>query len=586
MITAQKRTEKVQDAPVSAAVVSSETLSTLNASDISDLNRLVPSVNLNGTFNGRVPLGIRGVSSVSNESTVGLSSGVAILIDGVPVPSDSLAGNQLNNDIRDIEVLRGPQVTLGGRTAATGVINIVTRQPSDTLTGDLSVIGTTDAEYRVNGFLAGPVAQALEFSIAAYDNDRRYPIKNTQLDHWSTQRVYGTTAKLLFKPNEDLDVTLTGHYQVMSGDGFNFLYTYLTPDTTLLAGPGGPPFLSQADLLPGITPGWGNKHYNSPINVTSRYEDRNASLVIDYHLGDLTLGSITAEQYELQSESQDLFAVSSFFWNELTQGKAPPFYNQQHFSATVQQFSQEFKLYSPVERDFSYLIGLFYSNEKVTSAMTRDFLPAYSNFTVSPTTKTTDAYLRTTWRFSPETSLVASLRYNYDQLSYNDYVQLFTYSFPPPNIAANQFATDSASFSNVVGDISIQQRLTPSVMAYFTYARGYSPAAFNTSQAISSDPQQASPKLGLAPTTRINDFELGPRARFSTMLLPRASRCSTPSSTISRCRTSTLERSDQPATGPDFGGCRDKGCRARRSVGREFADSYRLQRSIRQGHLY
>ena len=120
-------------------------------------------MNLNGTFNGRVPLGIRGVLSVSNESTVGLSSGVAILIDGVPVPSDSLAGNQLNNDIRDIEVLRGPQVTLGGRTAATGVINIVTRQPSDTLTGDLSVIGTTDAENRVSPLLAGPVAQALEF---------------------------------------------------------------------------------------------------------------------------------------------------------------------------------------------------------------------------------------------------------------------------------------------------------------------------------------------------------------------------------------------------------------------------------------
>src|SRR5208283_4263871 len=100
VITAQKRTENLQDVPVSALVVPNETLKALNATDITDLNRAVPSVNLNGTFNGRVPIGIRGVSSVSNESTVGLSSGVAILIDGVPVPSDSLAGNQLNNDIR------------------------------------------------------------------------------------------------------------------------------------------------------------------------------------------------------------------------------------------------------------------------------------------------------------------------------------------------------------------------------------------------------------------------------------------------------------------------------------------------------
>ena len=54
-----------------------------------DLNKLVPSVGLVGTFNGRVPLGMRGISSNANESTVGLASGVAIMVDGVPVPSDS-----------------------------------------------------------------------------------------------------------------------------------------------------------------------------------------------------------------------------------------------------------------------------------------------------------------------------------------------------------------------------------------------------------------------------------------------------------------------------------------------------------------
>src|SRR6202167_2590883 len=196
LITAQKRTEKLEDVPVAASVVSADELAQQNVSDISDINKLVPSVNLNGTFNGRVPLGIRGISSVSNEGTVGLSSGVAILIDGVPVPSDSLGGNQLE-DIQNIEVLKGPQATLGGRTAASGVINIVTRQPSDTATGDVSVTGTTDDEWRVNGFLSGPIASGLDYSLSAYDNDRRYPIKNTQLDDWTTQRTSGVRAKLL-----------------------------------------------------------------------------------------------------------------------------------------------------------------------------------------------------------------------------------------------------------------------------------------------------------------------------------------------------------------------------------------------------
>jgi iron complex outermembrane recepter protein len=515
VITAEKRTEKLSDIPVSAAVVSSETLANTNASDISDLNRLVPSVNLNGTFNGRVPLGIRGISSVSNEGTVGLSSGVAILIDGVPVPSDSLGGNQLE-DIQSIEVLKGPQATLGGRTAASGVINIVTRQPSNTATADLSMTGTTDSEWRVNGFLSGPITNGLDYSLSVYDNYRQYPIENTQLDNWSSQRTSGVRAKLLFKPTDDLDITLTGRYGLMTSNGMNFTYEYLTPGTTLLVGPGGPPFLNQAALLPGITPGWGNKYYNSPIDAGSRYEDRDASLNVEYRLGGgLTFGSVTAIQHETQAYSQDLFEVSGYFWNELTGGMAPPFNNQQDIYSTVQQFSQEFRLASSTDQPFSYLVGAFYSDSKVYSTTARGLLPAYNDVAVSPDTKTEDVYARTTWKFLPQTSLITSLRYNHDRLSYQDFQSLYTYSFPPPIVGVNQYASGSTSKSEVVGDISLKQQFTPEVMGYVTYARGYSPEAYNTTQAISSNPAVGVPAtLGLAPTETINHFEIGAKGIY------------------------------------------------------------------------
>src|SRR5271170_6416977 len=84
IVTAQKRPEHLQDIPVAASVVSPSELANSNVSDVSDLNRLVPSVNINGTISGRAPMGIRGVSSVSNEQAVGVPSGVAIMIDGVP----------------------------------------------------------------------------------------------------------------------------------------------------------------------------------------------------------------------------------------------------------------------------------------------------------------------------------------------------------------------------------------------------------------------------------------------------------------------------------------------------------------------
>jgi iron complex outermembrane receptor protein len=103
VITAHKRTERLADVPVSASVVSPNALLRDNAGDISDLNNIVPSVDLVGTFNGRMPMGIRGISSNANESTVGLASGVTIMVDGVPIPSDSQSGNQLE-DIKSVEV--------------------------------------------------------------------------------------------------------------------------------------------------------------------------------------------------------------------------------------------------------------------------------------------------------------------------------------------------------------------------------------------------------------------------------------------------------------------------------------------------
>lgn len=180
LITVQKRTEKLQDVPVAGVVLGANSLLNANVSDISDLNHLMPSVTLNGTINGRVPIGVRGISTVSDEGTVGISSDVAIMIDGISISSDSAAGNDVEG-IHSIEVLKGPQQTLGGCAAAAGVINMVTRGPSDTWTGAAGVTATDDNEYRLNGFIAGPMADTVKFSLSAYGSAR---ISYLQYDHW------------------------------------------------------------------------------------------------------------------------------------------------------------------------------------------------------------------------------------------------------------------------------------------------------------------------------------------------------------------------------------------------------------------
>ena len=531
VITAQKRTERLEDVPVSAAVLSTDVMESSNAGDISDLNRLVPSVMLSGSINGRVPTGMRGISSVSNEGTIGLSSGVAIMIDGVPVPSDSRAGNNLD-DAANVEVLKGPQATLGGRTAAAGVINVVTRKPSDTFVGDITLTGTDDNEYRANGFISGPIGSVVDYSLAAYYTTREYPIKNLELGKNTTQDVYGARGKLLFKPTEDLDITLMARYGRDNSKGANFVYTHVSPGAHLLFGTPpwpGPPFtppdfvidalLSQAVLMPGYTPGWDNQSYASPIEGSSRVKDTDFSADIQYSLGDLTLGSTTAYQHEKQVNVQDLFLVATYFFNTLTgapcaadgTGAVPCFGNRQTTDIDIKQFSEELKLASPTDRDFSYLVGLFYSDTKVRGLYYRDLAPAWHDTDTTSKTTTTDLYARGTLKFAGSNSLVVGLRYNYDKISYD-----YTKTVAPFAPALAPFG-ESSHESTAVGDISLQHKYNNGTMVYATYARGYSPAAYNTAyvEYADDDPLTSYTRtLGKVDKEDVDHFELGSKGTY------------------------------------------------------------------------
>jgi iron complex outermembrane receptor protein len=500
VITAQKRPEKLQDVPVAAQVVSAETLANANVADLSDLNNLVPSVQLNGTINGRVPTGIRGISSVSNEQTVGISSGVAITIDGVPVPSDSFDANNVAG-IQTVEVLLGPQSTLGGRTAASGLINLVTRGPTDSLEGFATTTVTSDGEYRLEGFLSGPLSDRIDASLSAYKFTTKYPITNLATGNKTTQDVSGARLKLLFKVTDNLDVQLMAHDELTQGHGFNFVYSYITPGHDLLFTPG--PF-TQASLLPGITPGPNNLVYKSPVTTAgATHRDNDYSVMANYRLpGGYTLSATAAYSQEDQNQTQDLFAVDNFFWQTLT-GQTV-FFNTQNQVATVKQQSAEVKIVSPADLSVSWLAGVFYSDTNVDEIYIRSLPPAGLDVHVVPDTKTTDLYARSTWKFTPTTSLVTGLRFNHDEIT-NRYNQYVSVGVSPP--AYTSLSSDSSN--TVVGDVALKQQFTDKVMGYLSYSRGYSPAAYNTSAVLTSNAPQT--PVG---KESINSYELGVKGSF------------------------------------------------------------------------
>jgi iron complex outermembrane receptor protein len=512
LITAQKRTEKLEDVPVAASVVSADVLAQQNVSDISDINKLVPSVQLNGTINGRVPMGIRGISSVSNEGTVGISSGVAIQVDGVPVPSDSYDGNDIV-DVQSVEVLKGPQATLGGRTAASGVINIVTRGPTDTPAGSADLTFTNDGEVRADGFLSGPLSDKIQGSLAVYGASIDYPIKNLAYDSKTEQDMSGFRAKLKFLLTDNFDATVMVHQAEDRSTGFNFVYIYVPPGASLIGS-------SQAVALPGITPSWNNLNYKSPVDSAGAvHKDQDASVILNYRFGNgSTLTSTSAYQRETQLQVQDIFAVDDYYWNVLTPNGppfGPPFFNTQSQNETVTQGSEEIKLASAVDQPLSYLLGVFYSDTKVDEFYDRALPPAQYVVRPIPTTATYDVYGRATWKILPTTSLVAGLRFNHDELKYAYGETINVVSFPTA-IYGPLYSQGSSSSNVVVGDFSVQQQITENSMLYATYARGYSPEAYNTSAVLYPQPGNPTAAIPLQPVGQehINHFEIGSKGTY------------------------------------------------------------------------
>ncbi|HSW04359.1 TonB-dependent receptor [Aquabacterium sp.] len=483
VITAQKRTERLKDTPVAASVVADDALAKANATDISDINRLVPSVQLKGSFNGRVPLAMRGISTNANEAAIGLTSGVSIMIDGVPVPSDSMAANELQ-DIRRVEVLKGPQSTLGGRTASSGVINLVTGVPSKTWNGEVGGTVTNDKEYRVNARVSGPLSSALGLSVAAYSNQRDYPIKNLMLGEKSHTEASGARMKLGLAVDKTLDITLMARTAESDSTGGTFTYQYLTPGAALFPNfPFAPAGISQAAAFPGISIRYGNTDYASPVRMRNQVRDNDVSLTVEKRFGDYTFSSITAQQKEKISAVQDVTAQATLFLDVLRQGFIPDppigpplFDNTQTIKIKPKSTSQEFKIASPIDQDVSFVAGLFYSDVDVTQDHFRMMFVNPKIDYVTSSTQTLGLYGRATWKLGADTSLLTGLRHNRDKVAYSI------------EDRSTQFSSANADSSRTtVGDLTLRRKLGKDHMVYGTYARGYKPRAFNTAATLSSN---------------------------------------------------------------------------------------------------
>jgi iron complex outermembrane receptor protein len=209
VVTAQKRTESIQDVPVSITALSGTRLTDARIDDASALAGYVPNLQVSAPLGGSTPVfSLRGVSM--SDYSLNQASPVASYVDEVYKGNIALFGVQMF-DLDRVEVLRGPQGTLYGKNTTGGAINFVTRRPDFTTDAYVKLGVGSDSRMEAQGAFGGGLVEdrlsaRIAFTYSKADGwfENQYPGG----DNPEGVDEYGVRASLLYTPSDTLDVML------------------------------------------------------------------------------------------------------------------------------------------------------------------------------------------------------------------------------------------------------------------------------------------------------------------------------------------------------------------------------------------
>lgn len=485
VVTAQRRAERLQDVPLSVTSVSGQTIEDSNFRSVTDLQYLAPGVQFDPT-NGSA-FQIRGVGSTSYDFSFAKS--VNVVVDDVVMDAPRDNGMLGLTDIRQVDVLMGPQGTLFGRNSTSGVIAITTAKPvlgMFSAKGDVSYGEREDrsANLTVNA----PISDRLALRVTGFSQGQegygRYAVLNQSLNLF---REYGVRARLLFQPADGVELIYAGEYS----------HHYDNLNRTTVGG--GSAAFTAIQIANGVTPGPRNDD-----NADSKIGDTETStwghsLRAEIQIGRDTLTSITAyRETEYDGNGPANFApAEQFAFTPYNRG-----------AVDTKKFSQELRWASPTGGFLEYLGGVFYNRLELDASQIQ--WVTFGAPLVSPTGVRLTSFTTTTgaigdnsnatrfkteavtaaafgqlkFNLTPRFNLSLGARYTHDS---NSQSQTFFRLDPVPitGVAATFTATARPPLQpsgRVKGDnfsyrISGQYKLTDDTMLYATYATGYKPGA-------------------------------------------------------------------------------------------------------------
>jgi outer membrane receptor protein involved in Fe transport len=463
VVTAQKRSERILDVPMSISAVEATRLMEIGAVQLTDYAAYVPGMSVDNTGTpGQSTISLRGIGPMGSAATVG------IYIDDSPLGSSSLH-NETNTltfdlmpyDIERIEVLRGPQGTLYGANSIGGQLNYVTVAPAlDEFEGKAGVEAVDVTEGSGTDFNYGArvsfplVKDSLGMSLSYARRELPAYIDNVQTGerdiNEGTQE--GGRFALLWQPSESTSVNVSALRQEVDADD----------NAVFMEDEAGVP------LGNGLST---NLFLEEPY--ASEFELYSANL--GFELGSLTLTSVTSYSTTQYSVTDD---VTRFFGTQLG-GVLSDFvqtYDQE-------KLTQELRLASPADQRFEWLLGAFYTDEdnkfdQLLSAYdpgTGELIPGFNPTIV---VQLPNAYrefalfTNGTYKFTDAFHLSAGLRWAKNDQDFRQI--LFGAAIPEPSDDPGESDEDVVTFS-----LSPEWHVGEDSLVYARVASGYRPGGPN-----------------------------------------------------------------------------------------------------------
>jgi iron complex outermembrane receptor protein len=475
VVTAQRTAAPEARTPVTMSVVTAEELDKLGLDTPGALAARLPNTYLENSYDG-LRITIRGVSS--NDPTEKGDPSAAFMVDGVYIARPQ-SQNAAFFDVDRIEVLRGPQGTLYGRNTTAGVVNVITRAPSDRFEGAAAVTLGDYATRKLEAMVNVPVNDALALRAAVSANQHDPYLRNGQgtgyrpgLDR--DDRAARLSAKLNFSRDASLLVRIDGSRDDTDNDS-------AVPDTNFYRGiDAGQPAWRDASTKERLT----NRYIAPNIAPQQGFSHKSTEGLSAELNWDLGLGTLSWVGSHRRFEHDYLYNYYYRVVPGLALGVVQPFHGD------YVQDSHELRLASHGGGRLSVQGGLYWFHERTRDNY--DFqglgaigLPPHYVFDVDPVASSSRAVFgQATYELVPGLRATAGARATRDEKSHDT---LIGYQQAPafnPATDLRQPDVGTLSTNKTTWRLGLDYDLAPGTLLYGSIATGYKAGGFNDGCAV------------------------------------------------------------------------------------------------------